>query len=122
MSTIPTRNSWGFDNFHNFFWTQTVTINEIVLYVLSQILGEPIHVILKDDVWNTTVNYMLGETKLHFVYGGENCFIPLERMTDSELEVDFPVKKGNLLLSISGVYTIIYHVVLAFVCNLCEVS
>ena len=38
MSTILTRNSWGFDHFYNFFWTQSVTMNEIVLYLLSWIL------------------------------------------------------------------------------------
>ena len=83
-------------------------MNVIVLYVLLWILQKPIGVILKDDVWNTTVNYMLGETELLFVYWGENHFIPLERMTDSELEANIPVKKDNLV-SQSPVYISSYR-------------
>ena len=94
MSTILSRNSWGFDHFYNFFWTKSINMNEIVLYVLSLNLQEPIGVILKDDVWNTTVNYMLGETELLFVYGDENHIIPLERMTDSELRSNILVNKS----------------------------
>ena len=112
MSTILTRNSWGFDHFYNFFWTQSITMNGIVLYVLSWILQEPIGVILKDDIWNTTINYMLGETELLFVYRGENFFIPIERMTDSELEVNLPVKKGNLILSISIIYDVVLDIMM----------
>ena len=55
---------------------------------------------------------MLGETKLLFVYRGENHSIPIERMTDSEVKVNLPVKKGNLILSISCVYTTVYDVIL----------
>ena len=118
MSTILSRNSWGFDNFYNFFQTKRANMNEIVMYVLSQIFCQPIAVMLKDDVWNMTVNYMLGETELLFVYGGENHIIPMERMTDSELEADIPVakvKKGNLVQSILSVYVIVKDVVLDIV-------
>ena len=61
---------------------------------------------------------MLGETELLFVYGGENCLIPIETMTDSEVKDDLPNKKGNLILSITHVYTIVYDVVLDIVCKI----
>ena len=51
---------------------------------------------------------MLGETELLFVNGSENHFIPLERITDSELKADIPVKKGNLV-SQSSVYISSYR-------------
>ena len=61
---------------------------------------------------------MLGETDILFVYRDENCFIPIKRMTGGELEDDLPVKKGNLVLSISHVYTIIDDVILDIVCKI----
>ena len=69
-------------------------VNELVLYVVSRIVQEPIGVISKDHIWNTTVNSMLSETQILFAYCGENHFIPISHKTESELEEE-PSESGS---------------------------
>ena len=56
-------------------------VDELVMYVLSQMLREPIAIITKNHFWSSVEggsNY-IGDTNIVFAFGGEGCFIPLER-------------------------------------------
>ena len=56
-------------------------IDELVMYVLSQMLREPIAIIMKTHFWSSVEggsNY-IGDTNIVFAFGGEGHFIPLER-------------------------------------------
>ena len=46
-------------------------INEIVLWVISHILHEPIGVLLKDEFWIMTVDHDLSNVYALFAYGGK---------------------------------------------------
>ena len=71
------KKGWEFDHFQKFFRIKKVMVNELVLYIISHIIREPIGVISKDIMWNSTMNYMLPETKILFAYCGENQFLPI---------------------------------------------
>ena len=85
MGSYMMKKGWQFEHFVNYFQTKTVMVNELVLYIISCIVWEPIGVIFKDHTWNSTVNAMLSQTQILFAYCGENCFIPISHKTDSEL-------------------------------------
>ena len=93
------KKEWQFKHFVNYFWTKTVMVNELVLYIISHIVWEPIGVISKDHTWNSTVNAMLSQTQILFAYCGKNHFIPISRKTDSELEED-PSESGSCCMCI----------------------
>ena len=58
-------------------------VDELVVYVLSQMLREPIAVITKTCFWSSVKggSEYIGDTNIVFAFGGEGCFIPLERAT-----------------------------------------
>ena len=84
MGLYMLKKGWEFEHFVSFFQTKTIMVNELVLYVISHIVWEPIGVISKDLTWNSTVNSMLSKTQILFAYCGENHFIPITHKTDSE--------------------------------------
>ena len=56
-------------------------VDELVIYVLSILLQEPIAVITRTHFWSSVEgdhNYT-GDTNIIFAFGGEGQFIPLER-------------------------------------------
>ena len=62
MGSYMMKKGWEFEHFVNYFQTKTVMVNELVLYIISHIVQEPIGVISKDHTWNSTVNAMLSQT------------------------------------------------------------
>ena len=66
-------------------YEETGHVDEVVLWVLSRVMREPIAILLKDKFWITTVEEDIGDVQMLFVYGGEGRFIPISRMTDEEM-------------------------------------
>ena len=99
MGSYMMKKGWEFEHFVNYFQTKTVMVNELVLYIISHIVWEPIGVISKDHTWNSTVNAMLSQTQILFAYCGENHFIPISHKTDSELEEE-PSESGSCCMCI----------------------
>ena len=108
MCTILGRKQWKFEHYFNFFRTKTIGISEIALYVISRIIRELIAVLLIDaDMWNSAVNYMLAESEILFAYARDCKFIPIARLTDSDLEnqSDHQDEEGMLICT-----HICYHI------------
>ena len=66
-------------------YEETGHVDEVVLWVLSRVMREPIAILLKGEFWITTEEKDIGDVQMLFVYGGEGCFIPICRMTDEEM-------------------------------------
>ena len=60
-------------------------VNEVVLWVLSRVMREPIAILLKGEFWITMEEEVIGDVQMLFVYGGEGQFIPIHHMTDKEM-------------------------------------
>ena len=82
MGSYMSKKGWEFEHFANYFQTKTIMVNELILYIISCIVQEPIGVISKDHTLNSTVNSMLSETQILFAYCGENHFIPISHKTE----------------------------------------
>ena len=55
-------------------------VDEVVLQVISQIIREPVAILLCGEFWMTTEEYAIGNVQFLFVFGGEGCFIPIHWM------------------------------------------
>ena len=66
-------------------YEETGHVDEVVLWVLSRVMREPIAILLKGKFWITMVEEDIGDVQMLSVYGGEGCFIPIHCMTDEEM-------------------------------------
>ena len=64
---------------------ETGQVDEVVLWVLSRVMQEPIVILLKWEFWITTEEEDIGDVQMLFVYGGEGHFIPTHHMTNEEM-------------------------------------
>ena len=77
-------------------------VDELALYVMSQLLWEPIAVITKTQFWSSVEGGedFIGEMKIMFAFGGEGRFIPLERAEDKEPGIVLPIIFTFVLISV----------------------
>ena len=60
-------------------------MDELVLWVISQIIKETVAILLHGEFWITMEEHDIGNVQLLFVLGGEGHFIPIHWMTDDEM-------------------------------------
>ena len=65
-------------------------MDEIVLWVISCILHEPIAVLLKDKFWIMTTGLDLSNVHALFAYGGEGRYLPIVQMDLDEISSNVP--------------------------------
>ena len=66
-------------------YEETGHVDEVVLWVSSRVMKEPIAILLKGEFWITMVEEDIGDVQMLFVYGGEGHFIPIHCMTDEKM-------------------------------------
>ena len=68
-----------------YLFEETGQVDEVVLWVLSRVMQEPIVILLKGKFWIMTEEEDIGDVQMLFVYGGEGCLIPIRHMTNKEM-------------------------------------